>query len=73
VMMKRMFGLAGAVGSAALAGWINENAAQTAVISVEVLFIKLKTAAGREVAVGSGTSAIDLNLNKQPPCCLLEL
>ena len=34
-----MFGLAGAVGSAAGAAWINENAAHTAVISVEVRFI----------------------------------
>ena len=34
-----MFGLAGAVESAAGAEWVNENAAHTAVMSVEVRFI----------------------------------
>ncbi len=51
-----MFGLAGAVESAAGAAWINENAAHTAGMSVEVRFIDLVAikAGGRFVKEGGG-------------------
>jgi hypothetical protein len=56
VRIKRMFGLAGAVESAAGAAWINENAAHTAGMSVEVRFIDLVAikAGGRFVKEGGG-------------------
>jgi len=72
--MKRMFGLADAVESAAGAAWINENAAHTAAMSVEVRFIDLmvKVAGGFFVKEGGGERThLSRRLNNQPPSRLL--
>ena len=65
-----MFGLAGAVGSAAGAAWINENAAHTAVISVEVRIIDSTAKIGGK---RRGKSAFGLKAKPSifPPSSLL--
>jgi len=61
-----MFGLAGAVESAAGAEWVNENAAHTAVMSVEVRFIDTTAKIGGKRR-GKSAFGLDVKQSISPP------